>query len=420
MAEALLGAVLNEAMAKVIPIAAEPISLAWDFDKQLKRLGKTLGMIEAFLQDAEEKQINNNSVILWLKELENVAYEAVDVLDEFAYEILRRKVEIRNQIRRKVLDFLSSKNSILFRLKMANKIKGILTSLDDLNNLASQFGLQQRAIDPITPLPAYGGPKVETISYRGHSNIVGRKHDVSKVVNLLVNPKDKQVVSVVPIVGMAGLGKTTLAKLVYNDFNVKKLFDVKFWVCVSDHLDVKRILKEMLEHFTYDQISIPQNKNAMVGKLKQKIEGAKGGKDQIKYLLVLDDVWDVTEWEDLKLCLEEISTNGGNGVIVTTRKKDVASTVQARSDQWRQPEKLEDEECWSIIKERALRDSPISHQLEPIGKEIAKQCQGVPLVANVIGGLMSNIELSPRAWLEIQRSGVWGSPERGIDPTVDG
>ncbi|XP_040967995.1 putative disease resistance protein At3g14460 [Gossypium hirsutum] len=294
---------------------------------------------------------------------------------------------------------------------MANKIKDILTSLDDLNNLASQFGLQQRAIDPITPVPAYGGPKLETISYHGHSNIVGRKHDVSKVVNLLVNPKDKQVVSVVPIVGMAGLGKTTLAKLVHDDLNAKTLFDVKFWVCVSDHLDVKRILKEMLEHFTIDQISIPQNKNAMVEKLKQKIEGAKGGKDQIKYLLVLDTVWDVTEWEDLKFCLEGISTNGGNGVIVTTRKEDVASTVQARSNQWHQPEKLEDEECWSIIKERALRDSPISHELEPIGKEIAKQCQGVPLVANVIGGLMSNIELSPRAWLEIQRSGVWGSPE---------
>ncbi|KAH1038126.1 hypothetical protein J1N35_039869 [Gossypium stocksii] len=415
MAEALLGAVVKEAVAKVISIAADQISLAWGFEKQLKRLGETLGMIEAFLQDAEEKRTKNNSVKLWLKRLEDVAYEAVDVLDEFAYEILRRKVEIRNQIRRKALDFLSSKNSILFRLKMANKIKGILTSLDDLNNLASQFGLQQRAIDPITPLPAYGGPKVETISYRGHSNIVGRKHDVSKVVNLLVNPKDRQVVSVVPIVGMAGLGKTTLAKLVYDDLNVKMLFDVKFWVCVSDHLDVKRILKEMLEHFTDDQISIPQNKNAMVEKLKQKIEGAKGGKDQIKYLLVLDDVWDVTEWEDLKLCLEGISTNGGNGVIVTTRKEDVASTVQARSDQWHQPEKLENEECWSIIKERALRDSPISHELEPIGKEIAKQCQGVPLVANVIGGLMSKIESSPSAWWEIQKNSVWGSPESVLE-----
>ncbi|TYJ38234.1 hypothetical protein E1A91_A05G429900v1 [Gossypium mustelinum] len=411
MAEALLGAVVKEVGAKVISIAADQISLAWGFKKQLKDLGEKLRMIEAFLQDAEEKQTENTSVKVWLERLEDDAYEAVDVLDEFAYEILRRKAEIRNQIRRKVLDFLSSKNFILFRLKMANKIKDILTLLDDLKNLASQYGLQQRAIAHITPVPAYGGPKMETISYRGDSNIIGRKRDVSKVVNLLVNPKDKQVVSVVPIVGMAGLGKTTLAKLVYDDLNVKMHFNVKFWVCVSDQFDVKRILKEMLEHFAVDQISIPQNKNAMVEKLKQKIEGAKEGKDQIKYLLVLDDVRDVKKWEDLKLCLKGISTNGGNGVILTTRKEDVASTVQALPDQWHQPEKLEDEECWSIIKECALGDSPRSHELAPIGKEIAKQCQGVPLVANVIGGLMRKIELSPSAWREIQTNGVWGSPE---------
>ncbi|KAL1173916.1 hypothetical protein V6Z11_A05G444900 [Gossypium hirsutum] len=106
MAEALLGAVVNEAVAKVMSIAADQIILAWGFKKQLKKLGETLGMIEAFLQDAEEKEIKNTSVKLWLERLEDVAYEAVDVLDEFAYEILRRKVEIRNQILRKVLDFL--------------------------------------------------------------------------------------------------------------------------------------------------------------------------------------------------------------------------------------------------------------------------------------------------------------------------
>ncbi|NAW45009.1 hypothetical protein FGF76_23760, partial [Salmonella sp. gx-f4] len=56
MAEALLGAVVNEAVAKVMSIAADQISLAWGFKKQLKKLGETLGMIEAFLQDAEENK----------------------------------------------------------------------------------------------------------------------------------------------------------------------------------------------------------------------------------------------------------------------------------------------------------------------------------------------------------------------------
>ncbi|TYI34606.1 hypothetical protein ES332_A03G019900v1 [Gossypium tomentosum] len=409
MAEILLGAILEEAVSKANSIATNQISRIWNFKKELKRLGDSLELMEAFLQDAEEKQTKKDPVKLWLQRLKDVADEAADVLDEFDYEILRRKLKIRNQIRRKVLDFLSSNNSILFRLKMANKITDILEKLDRLNKDASSFSLQQRATEHVSPVP--GRSNVETLSVMDDSTIVGRENDISKVVDLLVNPKDEQVVSVVPIVGMAGLGKTALAKLVYDDLRVKRHFHVKSWVCVSDHFDVKKILGAMFEQLTGDRhTSMPENMDAMILKLKEKIEQAKGEKDQIKYLLVLDDVWDVKKWEDLKLCLKGISTNGGNGVIVTTRKEDVASTVQALSDQRHQPRRLEDEECWSIIKQLALTPSPMSHDLEPIGKEIAKQCRGVPLLAKVIGGTMSK-ERSRCTWLEIQKSGVWGSPE---------
>ncbi|PPD81907.1 hypothetical protein GOBAR_DD21173 [Gossypium barbadense] len=359
MAEVLLGAILEEAVSKANSIATNQISRIWNFKKELTRLGDSLEMMEAFLQDAEEMQT--------------------------------KKDAIRNQIRRKVLDFLSSNNSILYRLKMAKKIKDILETLDGLNKDTSSFGLQQRATEHVSPVPRRSN--VETFSVMDDSTIVGRENDISKVVDLLVNPKDKQVVSVVPIVGMAGLGKTALAKLVY-DLRVKRHFDVKSWVFVSDHFDVKKILGAMFEQLTGDRhTSMPENMDAMMMKLKEKIEQAKGEKDQIKYLLVLDDVWDVKKWEDLKLCLKGISTNGGNGVIVTTRKEDVAITMQALSDQRHQPGRLGDEECWS-----------------PIGKEIAKQCRGVPLLAKVIGGTMSK-ERSRRTWLEIQKSGVWGSAD---------
>ncbi|KAL1109567.1 hypothetical protein V6Z11_D03G186100 [Gossypium hirsutum] len=290
---------------------------------------------------------------------------------------------------------------------MAKKIKDILETLEVVNREANEFGLQQRATEHVSPRRS----NVETFSVMDDSPIVGRENDVSKVVDLLVNPKGEQVVSVVPIVGMAGLGKTALAKLVYDDLRVKSHFDVKSWVCVSDHFDVKKILGAMFEQLTGDRhTSMPENMDAMIMKLKEKIERAKGEKDQIKYLLVLDDVWDVEKWEDLKLCLKGISTNGGNGVIVTTRKEDVASTVQALSDQRQQPGRLEDEECWSIIKQLALTPSPMSHDLERIGKDIAKQCRGVPLVAKVIGGTMSK-ERSRSTWLEIQESGVWSSAD---------
>ncbi|XVF37553.1 hypothetical protein REPUB_Repub20aG0018500 [Reevesia pubescens] len=416
MAEAVLSAVVKEVVSRVISIVTEQINVALDFKEELHRFGYLLEIIGAFLQDAEERQTKTNSVKLWLESLKDVAYDAGDVLDEFDYEILRRKVEIRNQMGRKVRNFFSLSNPIVFRLKMANKIKDILKSLDDLNKLANQYGLQQRAIDHTNPVP-----NADTSSFLDDSTVVGRKTDVSKVVDLLINRNDdEQVVSVVPIVGMAGLGKTTLAKLVYNDVDVERHFDVKFWVCVSDNFDVKRILREMLDHFTNDQhISVPENMNAIIQKLKEKIDQAKGEKEQIKFLLVLDDVWNVEKWEDLKLCLVGVNKTKGNKIIVTTRNQEVASKVQILTSQRYQPGKLEDDECWSIIKEKACRNSPISQELELIGKEIAKQCHGVPLVAKVIGGTMCNIEMSHGAWLKIQKSDAWDSMESVLKLSFD-
>ncbi|TYJ44802.1 hypothetical protein E1A91_A02G009200v1 [Gossypium mustelinum] len=384
MAEAFVSAVVGEVASKAASVAVEMISLGWGFKDEMQRLGNSLEMIGAFLRDAEGNQKQMNSVKLWLKRLRDVAYKANEVLDEIVYEFLRRKVEIGDQMWR----------------------KDILNSLDDLNKIAKDYGLQQLAIDQRIFIPS----NVETVSFLDDSNIVGRKNDVSKVVDMLVSPREDRTVSVVPIVGMAGIGKTTLARLVYHDVDVERRFDVRFWVCVSDDFNVKRILREMLEHdMNYQQTSIPQNLNALTEKLKGKIEQAKRGNEQIKYLLVLDDVWNVEQWDELMWCLEEVNKNRGNKVIVTTRIEDVALKVETLPNQRHQPGKLKDEECWSIIKEKACGDSPISQSLVLIGEEIAKQCHGVPLAAKVIGGTMRKIERSRAAWLKIQKSDVWDS-----------
>ncbi|XP_039026043.1 disease resistance protein RGA2-like [Hibiscus syriacus] len=375
MAETYVGAVLEAVLSKVIPITTEHIDLAWGLQDELTRLGDSLEMIKAFLQDAEEGRTKNNLVKLWLQRLKVVAYKADDVLDEFSYEILRRKVEIQDHIGRK-------------------------SAMDHESHV-------------------FGRSNVETISFMDDSNIVGRKSDVSKVVDLLVNPKDDQVVSFVPIVGPGGLGKTTSAKLVYKDVSVERHFDVKTWVCFSNDFDVKRILKEMLDHFPNQRTLISDSMNAIVQKHKEKMEEAKGEKEQIKYLLVLDDVWSVEKCKELKLCLIGICKNGGSGVIVTTRSQGVASAVQAFPSQWHQAGKLEDDECWSIIKERAPRGSPMPRELEFIGREIAKQCQAVPLVAKVIAGTMCNIEKSQDAWMKIETSDVWGSGESVLKLNFD-
>uniref|UniRef100_A0A2N9HBQ0 RNase H type-1 domain-containing protein n=1 Tax=Fagus sylvatica TaxID=28930 RepID=A0A2N9HBQ0_FAGSY len=156
-------------MAKVMSLTSEHISSAWGFKEELRKLHVSLTKIQAVLHDAEKRQVSDESVRIWLLELKDVAYGADNVLDEFGYEILRQKVETQNK-----------------------KKNGVCECHPQV-----WFGPRNRL-------------------FIDDSEVVGRGDDVLEIVNLLIGANNQQAISVIPIVGMAGLGKTTIAKLVYK------------------------------------------------------------------------------------------------------------------------------------------------------------------------------------------------------------
>ncbi|XP_022761774.1 disease resistance protein RGA2-like [Durio zibethinus] len=400
--EAVLGAAVELTLSNVISLAAEQVSLAWGFKKDLRKFRVLLTMIQAMLQDAEEKHVRDGAVRLWLQELRDVAYEVHDVLDEFAYQNLQMKVKIQNQISRKLCNFISPSIPVSCRLKMGNKIKNINVSLRNINDQASQFGLQ-RKVGEMVPVPR---GNQETHSLIGDSfNVVGREDDVFKIIDLLINSNTQQTLSVVSVVGMAGLGKTTLAKVVCNNEPIQDHFGKIMWVCVSDDFDVERIVVEMLESLSKNPCAI-KNKDTVLRRIQEELGGE-------RYLLILDDVWNenTEKWEDLKGCLLGISRNIGSKIIVTTRSDYVAWVMGTIPEHRHYPKKLVDDECWSIIKEKAFGSASIPLEMEVIGKDIAKKCRGVPLVARVIGGTMSN-KRDKEEWLSIKNSNIWDSLER--------
>ena len=276
MAERVLSVVVDGVIASAMSLASEPVKSVWGFKEELGKLQVSFTKIQALLHDAERRQVNDESVRIWLQELKDVAYEADDVLDEYDYEILRQKVETQNKM--KVRSFFSSSNPVVFHVKMGKRIKTINQSLDEIKNDVPLLGLRES----LNPIPQTGLDR-GTDSFIDGSEVVGRRDDVLKIVNLLIGANNQQVISVIPILGMAGLGKTTIAKLVYSHELVKKHFDVKMWVCVSDNFDVKRILREILEILDKNCSGL-ENKNAILHHLQKKLEGK-------RYILILDDVW---------------------------------------------------------------------------------------------------------------------------------
>ncbi|KAK8618981.1 hypothetical protein V6N13_132951 [Hibiscus sabdariffa] len=351
MAEAVISAAVEVALSKAISVLEDQINLAWDFKDDLNKLRSSLLLTRAFLQDAERRQLDE-PVKVWLEQLRDIACKADVVLDELAYEHFRRKVDTRK--RTQVSNFFSpSKNSLAITLKMAKKVKTISQSIKDVNSQATELGLQQRLQ---VSAPVSRGVGGGTHSLVDSSRVVGREADVQRVVNLLIGSTTHQTLSIASIVGMGGLGKTTLAK----------------------------ILVEMLESLTRKSCEI-KNEDVVLREIQKELK-------EKSFLLVLDDVWDedIKNWEDLRGSLQGINESKPSWVLVTSRSENVALVRETPVDHRHHLKAVKDEECWSIIKERAFGNFPPSPDLEAIGRDIAHKCGGVPLVAMVIGGTMCN------------------------------
>ncbi|XP_057510805.1 putative disease resistance RPP13-like protein 1 [Actinidia eriantha] len=382
---------------------------------QVMNWEKTLREIRAVLDDAEEKQITDNLVNLWLEELQDLAYDLDDLLDEFSTEALRYKLiensqSSTNKVRALIPTCCACFNpgGAIFYFKMRSKIKDINTRLQDKSKQISTLGLQMVNISRMPIQDRERQPT--TTSATNEPHIHGREKSKREIINLLLREEsDHNKVGIIPITGMGGIGKTTLAQVVYNDEVVKKYFNLKAWICVSDNFDIMRITKEIVGYVlgdssgskTLDQVQ-DQLKNALAGK---------------KFLIVLDDVWDVkyNEWNILKSPFRDGAP--GCKVIVTTRDTKVASMMG--TVQYHALECLPHEECWSIFVQHAFRNksADTNPNLESIGQEIVKKCGGLPLAARTLGGLLQ-CESREIEWKNVLNSKIWELKGSDILPAL--
>ncbi|XP_048420260.1 putative disease resistance protein At3g14460 [Pyrus x bretschneideri] len=200
---------------------------------------------------------------------------------------------------------------------------------------------------------------------------------------------------------MGGVGKTTLARVLYNDDKVKKHFTLKSWACVSEDYDAIRVTKTLLESVT----STPCNMtdlNLLQVELREQLRGK-------KFLFVLDDLWN-EKYFDWK-CLQTPFTSGARGskVIVTTRSENVASLMKNVPIQYLEP--LSHEDCWMLLAKHAFgNENHNAHPtLEELGKKIARKCKGLPLAAETLGGLL-RYQRDFEEWNILLNSSLWELP----------
>ncbi|KAG5227325.1 disease resistance protein [Salix suchowensis] len=390
MADAIVSALASTIMGNLSSLILQELGLAGGLKTELENLKRTFRTIQAVLQDAEVKQWKEEAIKVWLSDLKDAAFDVDDVLDEFAIEAQRHRLQ-RDPTNKLRSFFSLGHNPLVFRLKMARKLKNVREKLDAIANEKSKFNLTASVGD--IAADTYDGRR--TSSLVTESEILGRSKAKEELVNALLSADN---IPIYAICGMGGLGKTTLGQLVYNEEKVKQQFGLRIWVCVSTDFDIIRLTRAIIE-------SIPgaccdfQELDPLQQYLQQNLAGK-------KFLLVLDDVWeDYTDrWSKLKEVLRCGAT--GSAVIVTTRDERVARRMATTPVM--NMGRLSEEDSWELFHRLALgmRRKEERVQLEAIGASIVKKCGGVPLALKALGNLMRQKD-NEYQWIAVKESQIW-------------
>ncbi|EYU21105.1 hypothetical protein ABFS82_12G038800 [Erythranthe guttata] len=391
--------------------------------QQITLIHENITSLQAFLDDVVEKAERLEGRIA------DVANEAEDIIEHFMSEQIRARhgLVIESNIQPSKCKFMPCirgtnrtmyNNQLLDLKKVIDEIESIAQATMEIKNTSN---MEDSPLDDSW----YPGSSSRTVTTAG--DMVGFDDDLMEIKTRLCGESSK--LQVIPIIGMGGIGKTTLARNAYDDQLMVQRFDIRVWVSVSHDYSPTRILSALLvsmktfinqersedsneskqQRFEEDnieseeQISEDDNESQKRRQLDMSLMAEKVYKSLKgrRYLIVMDDVWSTKAWDDIRNMFPD--DDNGSRIVLTTRLSDVASYPDPFTP-LHEMHFMDTDRSWSLLQKKVFAGQDCPHELERIGKEIARNCRGLPLAIVVIGGILSTISRTRASWSEIMRN----------------
>ncbi|XP_006300602.2 probable disease resistance protein RF45 [Capsella rubella] len=373
------GELMSFGMQKLWDLLSQECERFQGVEDQVTELKGDLKLLSSFLKDADAKKHTSAVVKNCVEEIKEIIYDGEDTIETF---LIKQKISETSGIKKSIIRLACI---IPDRRKITLDMGGISKRISKVIRDMQSFGVQQMITDGGYMIPLRDRQKEmrQTFYKDNESGFVALEANVKKLVGYLLEEGDYQVVS---ITGMGGLGKTTLARQVFNHDDVKRQFDGLVWVCVSQDFTRKNVWQKILKDLKPKEEEakiLEMTEDTLQSELIRLLETSKS-------LIVLDDIWRKEDWEVIKSIFP---LTKGWKVLLTSRNESIVAPRNTTHINLK-PECLTSDESWTLFQRIALpiKDASqikISEEMEEMGKQMIKHCGGLPLAIKVLGGLLA-------------------------------